>query len=253
MRSSTEARARRGAGNEPKRKRAREDGCPPTKCHTAQPPRSGRSADAHAKSVPVKSYEPTPQEREVVDAYRASVRGKAAVPAVTVGEGEDLGKLDFDHPDKAVAAVLLAGAVGTNDLDFLGGILVQIANVASKGQTADAGAVNYMLSMVKGVQPRDQIEAMLAAQMAAVHNASMTFARRLNHVENIPQQDSAERAFNKLARTFTAQVEALKRYRSAGEQTVRVEHVTVNEGGQAIVGNVTTRGRGSPQSTEATS
>jgi Resolvase, N terminal domain len=43
---------------------------------------------------------------------------------------------------------------------------------------------------------------MLAAQMAATHNATMTFARRLNHVENIPQQDSAERTFNKLARTF---------------------------------------------------
>ena len=77
---------------------------------------------------------------------------------------------------------------------------------------------------------------MLAAQMAAVHNATMIFARRLNHVDNIPQQDSAERAFNKLARTFASQLEALKRYRSAGEQTVRVEHVTVNEGGQAIVG-----------------
>ena len=38
----------------------------------------------------------------------------------------------------------------------------------------------------------------------------MTFARRLNHVDNLAQQDSAERAFNKLARTFTAQVEALK-------------------------------------------
>jgi hypothetical protein len=72
---------------------------------------------------------------------------------------------------------------------------------------------------------------MLAAQMAATHNAIMTFARRLNHADTIPQQDSAERAFNKLARTFTAQVEALKRYRSASEQTVRVEHVTVNEGG----------------------
>ena len=58
---------------------------------------------------------------------------------------------------------------------------------------------------------------MLAAQMAAVHNATMTFARRLNHV-NIPQQDSAERAFNKLARTFAAQVLALKEYRSKGEQ-----------------------------------
>jgi hypothetical protein len=34
------------------------------------------------------------------------------------------------------------------------------------------------------------------------------------------QQDSAERAFNKLARTFAAQVEALKRYRGGGEQTM---------------------------------
>jgi len=43
---------------------------------------------------------------------------------------------------------------------------------------------------------------MLAAQMAAVHVATMTFARRLAHVDNIQQQDSAERAFNKLARTL---------------------------------------------------
>ena len=34
-------------------------------------------------------------------------------------------------------------------------------------------------------------------------------------------------------------MEALKRYRSEGQQTVRVERVTVSEGGQAIVGAVT--------------
>ena len=44
---------------------------------------------------------------------------------------------------------------------------------------------------------------MLAAQMAAVHVATMTFARRLNHFETIPQQDSTERDLNKLAWTFT--------------------------------------------------
>jgi hypothetical protein len=103
-----------------------------------------------------------------------------------------------------------------------------------------------MLSVVKGGEPRDRIEAMLASQMAAVHMATMTFARRLAHVENIPQHDSAERAFNKLARTFAAQVEALKRYRTGGAQTVRVEHVSVHEGGQAIVGNVSQRSRGAP-------
>jgi hypothetical protein len=47
---------------------------------------------------------------------------------------------------------------------------------------------------------------------------------------------------NKLARTFAAQVEALKRHRSAGEQTIKVEHVTVNEGGQAVVGIVHPQG-----------
>src|SRR4051794_22782967 len=101
-----------------------------------------------------------------------------------------------------------------------------------------------MLSVVKSIQPKDEIEAMLAAQMAAVHMATMTFARRLNHIDNIPQQDSAERAFNKLARTFTTQVEALKRYRTGGQQKVTVEHVTVHEGGQAIVGNVSAPGGG---------
>jgi hypothetical protein len=100
--------------------------------------------------------------------------------------------------------------------------------------------------VIKGIKPRDEIEAMLAAQMAAVHNATMTFARRLTFVDNIQQQDSAERGFNKLARTFAAQTEALKRYRSNGEQKVTVQHVTVSDGGQAIVGNVTNNPTGSP-------
>jgi hypothetical protein len=72
----------------------------------------------------------------------------------------------------------------------------------------------------------------------------MTFARRLAHVENIPQQDSAQNAFNKLARTFAAQVETLKDYRSKGEQKMTVQHVHVAEGGQAIVGNVNSPAEG---------
>ena len=96
-----------------------------------------------------------------------------------------------------------------------------------------------MLAMVRGIEPRDPLETMLAVQMAAIHNSTLTFARRLATVENITQQDSAERALNKLARTFTTQIEALKRYRSTGEQKMTVQHVTVNDGGQAVIGQVT--------------
>ena len=43
---------------------------------------------------------------------------------------------------------------------------------------------------------------------------------------------------NKLMRTFTAQIEALNKYRTKGKQKITVQHVNVNEGGQAIVGDV---------------
>ena len=52
----------------------------------------------------------------------------------------------------------------------------------------------------------------------------------------------ASNGLSKLARTFSTQVETLKKYRSDGQQTIKVQHVTVKEGGQAIVGNVQTGG-----------
>ena len=129
--------------------------------------------------------------------------------------------------------------LGTADIDFLIGFLGQIGNAASQGGELETVGVNFMISVIKGIQPRDQVEAMLASQMAAVHMACMTLAGRLARVQDIRQQDSAERAFTKLTRTFAAQMEALKRYRTGGEQKVTVQHVTVSDGGQAIVGNVT--------------
>ncbi|MEP9390418.1 hypothetical protein [Mesorhizobium sp. KR9-304] len=131
---------------------------------------------------------------------------------------------------------------GSTDENFIDGLVGQLVNIGSPGKVPDQKGTAFVASIVQGINPRDQIEAMLASQMAAVHLSTMTFARRLAHVDTIPQQDSAERAFNKLARTFAAQVEALKRYRTGGEQKMTVEHVHVHPGGQAIVGDVHTGG-----------
>ena len=148
------------------------------------------------------------------------------------------------HPDNLAGQALLMDALGTADFDFYGGVLDQLGSAASVGGKIDEHKLNFMLSVVKGVEPKDHLEAMLAAQMAAVHVATMTFGRRLSAAETVEQLDSNERAFNKLARTFTTQLEALKRYRTGGEQKVTVQHVSVSEGGQAIVGNVTQAARG---------
>lgn len=133
---------------------------------------------------------------------------------------------------------------GSRNDAFCNGLATQMANVASHGKEMDENGTAFFASIVGGIEPRDEVEAMLATQMAAVHNATMTFARRLAHVETIQQQDSAERAFNKLARTYAAQMEALRKYRTGGQQNVTVKHVTVNEGGQAVVGNVSHGGGG---------
>ena len=41
----------------------------------------------------------------------------------------------------------------------------------------------------------------------------------------------------RLMRAFATQVEVLRRLRNGGQQFVRVEHVHINDGGQAVVGN----------------
>jgi hypothetical protein len=160
------------------------------------------------------------------------------------GEAE----IDFDHPDLRHAAALIQDVIAV-----FAGLLAQLGNASLEKRSVSANSLNFMLGVMKDIAPTDAVEAMLAAQMAAAHMATMTFACRLAQVETIEQQDSAERAFNKLARTFTTQVEALKRYRTGGQQKVTVEHVTVNEGGQAIVGNVETGGRGASKKPETTS
>lgn len=197
--------------------------------------KQSRKAKRQALTAP---YEPKSREKAAIDAYRARRAERSPAPDLKVTKAGGAANVSHDHPDAAIGTQLLMNAFGTTSSYFVHGLLTQMANAGSKGQEPDEYGMNFLLSVVKGIEPKDEVEAMLAAQMAAVHMATMTFARRLAHVENLPQQDSAEKAFNKLARTFTTQMEALKRYRTGGQQKVTVEHVTVNEGGQAIVGNV---------------
>ncbi len=186
-----------------------------------------------------KPYEPTPEERATINAMFAREKELPVAPCVKLSEQVDgVTELAFEHEDQNIAKFLLMGATGTVYESFCDGLLQQLANASAKDGKFSEDDLNFMLAVIKGIEPRDQVESMLAAQMAAIHMMTMIFAGRLARAETLPQQDSAERAFNKLARTFVAQVEALRRHRTGGEQKVTVEHVTVNEGGQAIVGNV---------------
>ena len=137
----------------------------------------------------------------------------------------------------------------TDDPDQADALMFHCLKALRGSEAGDAGRPNderhFMLSIINDVAPRDGIERMLAVQMAATHVATIRTAGMLACTDVLKQYEAYDRAFNKLTRTFAAQVEALRKYRNGGKQTVTVQHVNVEDGGQAIVGNVETGGRGS--------
>jgi hypothetical protein len=149
----------------------------------------------------------------------------------------------IDHPDPELGEQLMADALGVADRDAMHGILRQLVKASVNGERPDEVNLAFMISMVKSIKPRDRVEAMLVAQMVSVHVMAMRCAHRLASAEDAAQQDSAGRALGRLARTFPAQIEALNRYRSHGEPAITVQNVSVGDGGNAIVGNVTQHAR----------
>lgn len=88
--------------------------------------------------------------------------------------------------------------------------------------------------------PADPLEAMMFAQIISANATALELQRRA-WLAN--QTFEARTRFlglaDRSARTVALLVETLNRHRGKGQQIVRVERVTVNEGGQAVVGAIT--------------
>jgi len=154
----------------------------------------------------------------------------------------------IDHPDPERGERLMAETLGGADPDAMHGILRQLVRASVTGEKPDAVNLAFMLAMMQSIKPRDCVEAMLVAQMVSVHVMTMRCAHHLAGAQDTAQQDSAGRTLGRLARTFPAQIEALNRHRSKSEPAITVQNVSVSDGGNAIVGNVTPVHGGAPGS-----
>ena len=121
---------------------------------------------------------------------------------------------------------------------LLGHCLRVLKNNEASDDHAGSDERMFMLTAVTEIKPRDTFERMLAVQMAATHVAVVRSARWLANTESVEQVKAHYSGYTKLSRAYVAQMEALRKHRNGGKQTVTVQHVNVAEGGQAIVGNV---------------
>jgi hypothetical protein len=152
----------------------------------------------------------------------------------------------IDISRSAEQRAALGSVSGSDDPDFTLNLASQVVAAHWRGNSSsDERQEDATLAAMRGLEPRDPIEGMAIGQAIACHNAAMECYRRAMISEQTFEgwRESLTQG-SKLSRTFAALVEALDRHRGRGQQRITVEHVTVNAGGQAIVGTVTPGGRG---------
>lgn len=183
--------------------------------------------------------EPSAEEQALqVESLRKHV-GRRRPASVKLTTDEDGGhRITAPHTDQVGWTVRVNEAVGGASVAFGRTQLGHLSCIALANPEKAESATNSMLAAVEAVRPGNEVEGMLAVQMAATHQAAMQCLGKACQAEQPQTAEAMGSLANKLMRAYTLQVEALAKLRRGGEQTVRVEHVHVYAGGQAIVGEV---------------
>jgi hypothetical protein len=114
--------------------------------------------------------------------------------------------------------------------------------------TVGGDCTGMALDAAETIQAKNSLEKMLAHQLAIAHKLAMTFGKKALGYLNKPDQGSYDqsnlhivegsRAANtsaKLMDVYQKGILALAKVRAGGKQTVTVQHVSVSDGGQAVV------------------
>ncbi len=133
-------------------------------------------------------------------------------------------------------------ATGTNDPELAQWLLNQVCETlwlpAELSDEERLQRFQPVIAVLCGIKPQDEVEGMLATQMVATHAAAMECLRRsMIQDQDFKGHDNNLRHAEKLMSIFAKQLETLNRNRGKGQQKITIEHVNVESGGQAMVGN----------------
>ena len=122
-------------------------------------------------------------------------------------------------------------------------ILLQMASMAAwcRDMTKEQ-KVHAAAELIAELEPANLTQAFLAEQMFSVHEAALVFLQRATmEGQTFEGTDANVLRATRLMRLFNEQAEMLAILKGkTSQQKVTVEHVHVHQGGQAIVGAVST-------------
>ena len=191
--------------------------------------------------VKVDPDEEADRKRKIAESISCEADAKAAeqLGPIKFRDMEPGGKLNSRSEDDFDGQRIIE-TFAVKDIDAGNRLLTTLINANCNAQKSTKGSVpNGLIALVHELEPRDAAEGMLCSQLVSTHALAMECVSRANY----PGQTFEGRELNmrhaeRLMRIFNQQIDTLNKHRGKGQQKVTVEHVTVNEGGQAVVGNV---------------
>jgi hypothetical protein len=144
------------------------------------------------------------------------------VPAMALGEAVPLRRSQLADTLKAPNVVALDASA--HRLELLGRLGVECTAMA--------------LDASDSIKAENSLEKMLAHQLAVAHKTSLDIAAKAALEQNTTEKARMLNLAARMMEVFQRGLLTLQRLRTGGDQRIFVQHVTVSDGGQAIVGNV---------------
>ncbi len=203
---------------------------------------AARAADEFARREPVKWVSSTQEEGKQVVALTSA-------PAIGAKKGPPRLRKASSRDDAIVSPTIgleehraaLRQVFGeTLSDEFVDVMLTRLVLVLRprRLQVLDEATLNAAIALIASVQPRSELEAVIAVQIAATTMAGFKFLQSGQHhlEEEYIRIDGG--CATRLLRLKLELIRALDKHRRDNKQTVRVEHVHIHAGAHAVLGIV---------------
>ena len=146
------------------------------------------------------------------------------------------------EPNNPVMKLIKQTGIEGIALDVIKGIISPLINLVRSQENSDSSsnfdsAFNKSITLIAASDPKNQLELMLATQLAMTHitlgKSAQLLDRNYDQAQSI---NSLGNLYTKLSRLGIDQINTLERMKGKGQQKIIVEKVNIEAGGQAAIG-----------------
>ena len=146
------------------------------------------------------------------------------------------------EPNSPVMRLIKETGIEGIALDVIKGIMSPLINLIRSQANSDSSSgfnseFNKSITLITASDPKNQLELMLATQLAMTHITLGKSARLLDqNYKDVQTINTLGNLYTRLSRLGIDQMNTLERMKGKGQQKIIVEKVNIEAGGKAAIG-----------------